>query len=182
MKTALSITALGCAAMVAFAQPPRTESSMSVDAKFLKGARSGGQFEIQSSKLAAQRATDPEVKQFAQRMIEDHTKVGSELEQIAHDANRSSAQLDPVHSAMLNKLSSEQGKEFDECYIGMQVLAHEEAIMCFLKEAKKGENAQLRAFAEKNLPALREHQQMVKKVCDRLIDGGQHESLKTNGR
>jgi putative membrane protein len=201
MKTALSLALVIGAVGFALAQQPgnRTpqsadRTSHSVDAKFLMGARSGGQYELQASKLAVQRATDPEVKQFAQKMIDDHTKVGAELDRIAagttgsttgtnptnatDSSHSTTSRMDPVHTAMLSKLSNEQGKDFDECYIGQQVLAHEEAVMCFRKEAKKGENAQLRAFAEKNLPALREHLQLVRKICDNHIDGGHRETLK----
>lgn len=181
MKYASIVTALMSVIGIAHAQLPSTTANTSNDAKFLKGARSGGQFEIQVSKLALQRATDPEVKQFAQRMVDDHTKVGTELDQIAADTSRSTTQLDPVHAAMLNKLSQEQGKDFDECFIGMQVLAHEEALMCLRKEAKKGENPKLRAFAEKNIPVLREHLQMARKMSDHRIDGGLRETLKPDG-
>jgi putative membrane protein len=180
MKCASIVTVfLGGIAMTS-AQPPGTTADTKNDTKFLKAARSGGQFEVQASKMALQRATDPAVKQFAQRMVDDHTKIGAELDQIAPDSSRSTTQLDPVHAAMLNKLSQEQGKEFDECYIGMQVLAHEEALMCFRK-AKKGEDPKLRAFAEKNIPVLREHLQMARKMSDQRIDGGLRETLKPDG-
>src|SRR5262245_15891476 len=141
----------------ASAQDRTRATKMSHDDKFVKGAMSGGQLEVKLSQLALQRSNNPKIKQFAQMIIDEHTRANNELTKIA--GVTSSATMNPIHTAIYNEISQKQGEEFDECYIVSQVLGHTEAVMCFGMQAKKGQKAELKEFAEKTLPTLKKHLQ-----------------------
>jgi putative membrane protein len=135
--------------------------------------------EVSMSQMAMERSTDANVKKIAQKMIEDHQKVNQEMMKVLQAKNMTPPQQpDAVHTAMLAKLSSETGEDFNECFLSLQVLAHEEALMCFRKEAKMGQDPQLKQFAEKTLPSLREHARMVRKANRHVDDGDTRESMK----
>ncbi len=131
-------------------------------ADFVKIAAISDMFEIESSKLAATRA-DASSKQFATKMIEDHTKTSVELRTLAPKAGvEIPGALDGSHQSRLDKLKGLQGADFDKEYDSMQVDAHENAVSLFERYAKGGDNAELKAFATKHLPHLQEHLRMAK--------------------
>jgi putative membrane protein len=106
-------------------------------------------FEIESSKLASARA-DASSKQFATKMISDHTETSAELKAIAPKAGvEIPGALDSSHQSKLDKLKGLQGADFDREYDSMQVDAHENAVSLFERYAKGGDNAELKAFAAK---------------------------------
>jgi putative membrane protein len=142
----------------------RRGTRMSPDDKFVKGAMSGGQLEVKLSQLALQRSTNAKIKQFAQMIIDDHSRANNELTKIAGVST--SATMNPIHTAIYNEISQKQGEEFDECYVISQVLGHTEAIMCFGMEAKKGQKAELKEFAEKTLPTLKKHLHEARRLSD----------------
>ena len=131
---------------------------------FVKQAAVSDIFEIETSKLASERA-DTSSKTFAARMIKDHTGTSSELKSIAGKAKFDvPAALDDAHQSKLNKLKGLQGADFDKEYDSMQVDAHKDAVDLFERYSKGGDNAELKAFASKHLPHLREHLTMAQKL------------------
>lgn len=137
-------------------------SSAPSTADFVKIAAISDMFEIESSKLASARA-DASSKQFATKMISDHTETSAELKAIAPKAGvEIPGALDSSHQSKLDKLKGLQGANFDREYDSMQVGAHENAVSLFERYAKGGDNAELKAFAAKQLPHLQEHLRMAK--------------------
>jgi len=142
-------------------------ASATADALFGAAAAAGGMAEIATSRIALERAGSDEVRMFAQQMINDHTKVNRELMNLA--AQKSLAVptaldiKDQAESAVLVALS---GEEFDAAYIKGQYAGHICAVNQFEAEAKFGRDADLRAFAAKNLPALKEHKMHAKRMYD----------------
>jgi putative membrane protein len=119
-------------------------------------------FEIQSSKLAVQKGNE-NVRAFARQMITDHTKTSSELKGMVGKAKaKLPSGLDAEHQKMLDQLQKLAGDQFSQTYAGMQVQAHEEAVKLFESYASGGDDAQLKAWAAKTLPALKEHLQHAK--------------------
>ncbi len=124
-------------------------------------------FEIRSSELALERGDAP-VKQFAQQMIDAHTKTTAELKGLIASANLQvtpPTAMDSAHQEMIDDLAKLQGKEFVEEYLDDQEDAHEDAISLFERYANGGENAALKDWAGKTLPALKHHLDMVKKLA-----------------
>jgi putative membrane protein len=136
--------------------------AMSADSTFMKTAATDGMAEVELGKLAAQNAASSEVKQFGQRMIDDHGKANAELKGLASQKNLTlPMELDAKHKAMQDKLAKLNGAVFDSAYIAHMVTAHKEAVALFQREAKGGKDAETKAFAEKTLPTLQEHLKMA---------------------
>lgn len=138
-------------------------------AGFAKEAAGGGMAEVQMGKLAAEHAGSAAVKLFGQRMVDDHTKANVELNQVAANKNIPlPKELSSDHKSMLEKLSKLSGAEFDEKYVDAMVEDHEKDVEAFQKQADKGDDPEVRAFAAKTLPTLRDHQQMIKDIKSKM--------------
>jgi putative membrane protein len=132
--------------------------AMTADSAFMKTAAMDGMAEVEHGKLAAQNAASSDVKQFGQRMADDHGKANTELKGLASQKNVTlPTELDAKHKTMQEKLSKLNGSAFDRAYMVHMVTAHKEAVALFQREAKSGKDAETKAFAEKTLPILQEH-------------------------
>ena len=119
-------------------------------------------FEIQTSKLAAQKGNE-NIRAFAQQMITDHTKTTNELKALVSEVNaKLPSGLDSEHQKKLDQLQKLGADQFDATYASMQVQAHEDAVKLFETYSSTGDDAQLKAWAAKTLPALKEHLQHAK--------------------
>jgi putative membrane protein len=133
------------------------------DKKFVKDAAIGGLTEVELGKLAAQKASSDGVKQFGQKMVDDHNKANEELKEIASKANiEIPASLDSKHQSRLDKLAKLSGPEFDKAYVKDQLKDHQKDVSEFQNEAQSGSDPNVRQFANKTLPTLQEHLSMVK--------------------
>ncbi|WP_081176879.1 DUF4142 domain-containing protein [Rhizobium rhizosphaerae] len=136
-------------------------------AEFAKMAGSSNQFEIESSRLALERAQSADVKTFARQMVEDHTKAGKAMMKAAamkRPADPTPA-LAPKHAAMLEQLQGAKRAQFQMLYVDMQVQAHEEAVALFTHYAKNGDDAALKSFAAETLPVLEMHRKHVMQLA-----------------
>ncbi len=126
--------------------------------------------EVEAGKLAEQKAQDAQVKQFAQRMVHDHTQANDRLKQIAASHGVSlPAHLDKKGQKELDKLGKLSGEDFDKTYMKDQVSDHKKVIDEFEKEAKSGKNADIRNFAENTLPTLKEHLQLAQSAQESVM-------------
>jgi putative membrane protein len=133
------------------------------DKKFLQNAAIGDTVEVELGKLAVQKASSDAVKQFAQKMVDDHTKANEELKQIASKANINVPDsLDSKHQSRVDKLSKLSGTEFDRAYIKDQLKDHQQDVKEFQNEAENGNHEEVKNFASKTLPTLQEHLSMAK--------------------
>ena len=130
--------------------------------QFADMASSSNMFEIESSRLALEKAASEEVKSFAQHMIDDHGKAGDEMMAAAQDDGITPAPgLQPAHQAKLDELSALDGEAFDAAYIMAQVAAHDEAIALFEGFSSNGDDSALKAFAANTLPTLQQHREEI---------------------
>jgi putative membrane protein len=131
------------------------------DKTFMTHASQDGEAEVELARLAQQKAADAQVKAFAQRMETDHTKAGSELRAlIAQKGVTIPGGLPPQAVALKNKLDKLQGATFDQAYMRAMVDDHTKAVREF-ETASKSTDADVKGFAEKTLPTLREHLKMA---------------------
>ncbi len=136
---------------------------------FLNNAAEGGMDVVKLGELAQQSAANDRVKKFGQRMVEDHSKLGNELQALAA---RKSVKL-PMDISLTAKasnrlLSSKSGMTFDKSYISSMLKDHEDDIAAFEKEANSGSDEDVKAFAAKNLTTLREHLRMAQEIARQL--------------
>lgn len=136
------------------------------DRDFLEKAAHSGHAEVESSQLALQKATHPEVKAFAEHMVKDHTQANQELAALAQSRGvKVPDGPSLVQKGKLKLLSTADGEDFDRRYAqSMGVEAHRETIELFEKAANHSTDAEIKAFATKTLPKLREHLQMAEKL------------------
>lgn len=136
---------------------------------FVTEAAIGDMFEIQSSQLALRQAT-PDLRGFAQQMIDDHTRTSGELKAMLRGPDETSsppATLDDKHQKLLDELRDKSAAQFDERYIKDQVSAHKEAVSLFERYADSGDNMQLKDWAARTVPTLRSHLKMAEDLKDR---------------
>jgi putative membrane protein len=144
--------------------PAHAELS-NADRNFVERAASGGMAEVQAAQLAQQRSNSPQVKQFANRMIADHTQANSELQQIAQDQNITLPEKPSARDASeYNRLSGLNGTAFDQAYAQAEVTDHQQDIALFRKEAQTGQDPTLKSFAQKTLPVLQQHLQLAQSL------------------
>ncbi|MDC7788709.1 DUF4142 domain-containing protein [Rhodoplanes sp. TEM] len=132
-------------------------------AEFVQRAAVSNLFEIQSSRLADTKARNEQVRQFAQRMIEEHGQAGQRLRSAAQNQSIPDA-LDQQHTQMIQELQNASGSGFDRRYVDMQVKAHEQAVSLYESFVRGGEEGQLQQFARQTLPTLRDHLQSARQI------------------
>ena len=136
-------------------------------ADFVKEVAISDMFEIESNKLAQEKGNAPE-KTFASQMVTDHTKTSTELKGLVSSGKVKAevpAALDSSHQSKLDKLKAESGKDFSSDFDSMQVSAHKDAVSLFERYAKGGDNADLKDWAGKTLPALKHHLEMAEDLA-----------------
>lgn len=139
------------------------------DAKFATKAADGGMAEVAYAKLALQKSTNPKIKEFAQQMVTDHSKANEELMAIAKTKNITlPAAPSTDMQKMMTDASAKSGAEFDKQYVSDMVKDHDEDVSLFEKAANDCKDADLKSFAAKTLPTLKEHQQHIKAIHDAM--------------
>jgi putative membrane protein len=145
------------------------------DDKFVQLATQAGQKEVNLGNIALERAENPQVKKFAQRMVDDHTKANKELLDILNRKNVTAAapaDKQKQHEKIVEKIAEMRGAQFDRAYVRHLLQDHRKAVALFTAEAKNGQDPALKEFAEKTLPTLKEHLQMAQE----LAGGGRYGS------
>lgn len=155
----LFTAAIACAAFNA--APVRAAMGREDDAaKFFEKVASADRLEIESGRLAAQKATNMTLKDFGQKMVTEHSQADSELRALA---SRKGVTL-PIamsnsHQKKIEKLRQEKpGKDFDKEFRDLMIDSHKEAVDLFEDAAKDSKDPDVQAFAQKMLPTLKRHQ------------------------
>jgi putative membrane protein len=159
-------------------------SGMSADMKFVMEAAMGGMEEVEMGRLAAEKGASDEVRQFGQRMVDDHSKANQELMQIASSKSMTlPTALDAKHQADMQKMSALSGEAFDKAYVKMMVKDHKKDVGEFQKESTRGADADIKGFAARTLPTLQEHLQMIQRIDDKmkLRKSGNLKNTNSNG-
>lgn len=125
--------------------------------------------EAKASEMAATRASNPQVRQFAQRMVDDHRKANAELERLGSEKGLEvSFAPDQMHRAVSQHLMKLSGAEFDKAYMDSMVAGHAFVVSKVESEAAMGKDPDIKAWAKTKLSELREHLQMARTILDSL--------------
>ena len=150
-------------------KPAAAKSSKKMDDTFAMKAAQGGLAEVQLGQLAEQKASNPDVKAFGQKMVDDHQKANDELKQAAAKGNvalpTEPSAKEKAEAARLEKLS---GAAFDKAYMMHMVADHKKDVAEFQREAKSGQNEQIKNFAQQTVPTLQEHLKMAQETQSKL--------------
>lgn len=183
MKTQILCTAALALAMAACSKPNdevnnvaddnmAMDNTMSADANataavtvpaasdFANQVAASDRFEIESGKVAADKASSADVKAFAQMLVTDHTKSTADLKAAGSGSNPPivpNDMLDAEKDGMLATLKSAGGADFDGQFLDQQITAHQKALDLLNAYAAGGSNDALKAFATKAVPIVQGH-------------------------
>ena len=137
------------------------------DAKFATQAAVGGMAEVELGKLALQKSSNAQVKEFATMMVNDHGKANTELMEIAAAKNITlPSTVDDDHKKKMDDLSKKSGSDFDKAYVDAMVDGHKSTLKLMEDESKDGADAELKTFATKTAPVVQTHLTMINKIKD----------------
>lgn len=137
--------------------------------EFLREAASAGATEVELGRIAAQRAHNDRVRDYGQRMVTDHSSANEDLERVARDVGvQVSSEPNPHHDSMIDRVANEQGESFDREYLNMMVNDHQKVVTKFEEQAQNGPDPEVKAFAQRTLPTLREHLRLARDLADDL--------------
>jgi putative membrane protein len=157
-----------------------TSKLAAADQTFVMKAAQGGMAEVELGQLATQKASSDEVKQFGQRMVDDHSKTNDQLKQIANQKGiaipTKLSSKDAATTARLEKLSGEQ---FDHAYMQTMVRDHTKDVAEFRTESKTAKDPLLKNFVSQTLPTLEDHLKQAKRIAPKA--SGMKKSPETAG-
>jgi putative membrane protein len=133
------------------------------DAVFVATAAQANLAEVDAGRLAAKKTSSADVKRFAQRMIDDHSQAQTEVADLAHKKGMMlPMQTDEAHQKDMARLAEMSGADFDRAYMTMMVNDHVKAVSLFEQNATDASDPEVRAFAKKMLPTLKDHLKMAR--------------------
>ena len=136
------------------------------DRQFIKKAAEGGLAEVQLGQLATEKADSQDVKQFGQRMVDDHTKANDQLKQVASQKGVTVPdKLSPKDAATKARLEKLSGKAFDRAYMRDMVMDHTKDVSEFRMESKNAKDPDVKNFASQTLPTLQDHLKEAKSIA-----------------
>jgi putative membrane protein len=146
--------------------------SSNPDQDFVTKAAQGNSAEIELGKMVAAKTKDPNVKQFAQMMVKDHTTALNQLQELAQTKNLNlNDNLPDDAKSLQEKLSSDTGKQFDKDYMDGMVQDHQKDVQEFTEESQNAKDPAVKQWASNTLPVLQKHLQKAQQIDAKLNKG-----------
>jgi putative membrane protein len=134
------------------------------DRNFIVKAAEGGQAEVELGRLAQGKASSDAVKQFGQRMVEDHGNANAELMQLAANKGVKLENMAAKRNRLLEKLTKLQGQEFDREYVKAIVKNHKQDIAEFRRMHSCAVDPNLKAWVDTTLPTVEDHLKTIEGI------------------
>lgn len=145
------------------------DSNKEDDAEFAVEAADAGMLEVQLGTVAVTKASSPQVKQYAQMMVDDHAKANEELKALAGTKNITlPATLSNERQRTYDNFKEKSGEGFDKDYIDQMVKDHREVIDEFEEQAKDGSDPEIKSWASSKLVALQNHLREAERLQETL--------------
>ncbi|MEG9438080.1 DUF4142 domain-containing protein [Edaphobacter sp. HDX4] len=161
-----SLAILVCASTLPAAAYQSSEAGSAQDKQFVMKASEGSLAEVELGKLALKKSQNPDVKQFAQKMVVDHSKLISDMKPCADQLGvKPPTKLDAKHQQLADHLKSLSGDEFDKEYIKAMVADHHHDLGEFIAEQSKASDPTLKETVTKGTEVIREHTQMIDEIA-----------------
>jgi len=140
------------------------------DAKdFSKEAAQGGMMEVQLGNIAMKNGGTQAVKNFGKMMVDDHTKINDQLNDLAAKKKVTlPGSVSDDQQKDIDKLSKETGKEFDKDYVSMMVKDHKDDIDAFKKAQDKISDSDYKDFISSALPTLQKHLDAIEEIDKKM--------------
>lgn len=143
----------------------KTGAMSAADKKFAMAAAQGGMAEVKLGELAAKQGSSAKVKEFGQKMVEDHGKANDDLKSVAASKGLTlPSEPNAEQKATMARLMKLHGAAFDSAYIKAMKMDHKMDVAAFKKEASSGKDAEIKSFASRTLPVVEGHYQMLMKM------------------
>lgn len=151
------------------------DTNLEDDTEFAVTAAEGGMLEVQLAQLALTKAASPKVKEFAQSMVNDHSKANEELKSLAQTKNITlPSTLSEGRQKDYNDLAEKSGAEFDKAYSEFMVKDHKDDVDKFKKAAEKAEDGDIKSWAAGKVPVLEHHLSMAESLEEAVEDSGKN--------
>jgi len=151
---------------------PAPGQNNTTDQLFARLVGEGGLAEVAFGELAAGKAADGAVGEFAQRMVEDHRAANDELAGLAEASGVPLPEaLNAEHEMMRDRLEGLEGAEFDIAYMRGQVVDHQKTVQLLVWEIGQGQNGDMQRFASATLPVVMRHLEMARALVEGLARG-----------
>jgi putative membrane protein len=148
----------------------------STDQAFVRKVLEGGATEVQLGQLAQQKSQSEDVKQFGQKMVEDHTQLGEQMKPIAQQLGvKEPKGPSKKDKQLIAKLEGLSGPQFDEAYIQAMVKDHKEDLKEFKNEAQSALNQNVKQTAQQGAGVISQHLQMIEQIA-------QNHNVATDGK
>lgn len=146
------------------------QSSLShADKKFIENAAEANAHELALSQLAADKATNPDVRAFAQKMVTDHQQLASDLADLAvRKGVKIDEEVRDGQEKDVKSFTNKSGNEFDREYAKKMVKGHKDALELFQKAATDCKDPEVVALASKYLPIITEHNEHARMLGDQF--------------
>jgi putative membrane protein len=143
-----------------------TAQASPVDRVFVKKAMQGSMAEVQLGQLTLQKSENEQVKQFAQRMIDDHTKLNEQMKPVAQQVGVDvPAQVSKKDRAVIAKMQGLSGAAYDQAYIKDMVKDHKQDLSDFQMEASSGQDQTVKDAASQGSKVIAGHLQMAQQMA-----------------
>jgi putative membrane protein len=136
---------------------------------FVQDQLKDGSREVQLGELAQKNAASADVKEFARMMVQDHTRAGKKLEEVAERENvEREDKSDNDARDDVQKLSKLSGRDFDKEYIDMMVKDHKDAVDALQDQAENADHADVKTWAAETLPRIKHHLEVAQQLQNQL--------------
>ncbi|MFC3609164.1 DUF4142 domain-containing protein [Stutzerimonas tarimensis] len=139
---------------------------------FVNEASAKALAEIESAQLALETSQSEDIREFAQMMIDDHTKSREKLAELAagDDDLELADNATLMDRAKVMILELRDGESFDQAYANNQVNAHEQTLELYREYAREGEHEELSTYAEGELSTLEEHLEKARELQNKYAN------------
>jgi putative membrane protein len=145
----------------------QTDNASASDKKFVKTALQGGMAEVDLGQLASQKGNS-DVKQFGEKMVQDHTKLGDQMKGVAQQVGVTPpTMVTPADKALKTKLEALSGDSFDKAYIKAMVKDHEKDLSEFQKESTIGSSMAVKDAAQQGSQVIQQHLDLIKQIAQK---------------
>lgn len=173
------ITVTAAAGLVFFTPAPRADhhkekgdkhheqAAKQTPEEFVKHAIEANTMEVRAAELAQQKSQSPEVKQLASTIAQHHRQAGQQLRRLAEQHNvEAETDASGKHQEKFTKLQSKSGQEFDKAFVTQVVKDHKKNIPMLEKCSEKFTSSpELKAFIDRNIPAMKKHLEMAQNTA-----------------
>jgi putative membrane protein len=152
---------------------PAPNQTNNQDRLFAQLAAAGGLAEVELGRMAGQKASADAAKQFADRMVQDHSDANGKLKNLADAAKIPlPTELDADHQVVRDRLDKLNGEAFDRAYIAAQIVDHQTTAQLLAWEISFGEDAEMQRLAGSMLPTVLDHLRQAQEINAALTGAG----------